>query len=183
MIGFLKRLLGAAPPPPNPLAQQLGEELSAVFGHFLEFALLRFGKSGKLARQDALNGPMLAYLAEFSMPSLLRQTEVSPDERLFPLVHAIGEVFGYSYQPAAEFAAAAMELRAHCSRALETSEGAAEDLSSYGAVAPLVEALAYANAARQAFDAASGDGSQPDEDHLLAFSTLVGRAWLEAEAG
>ena len=43
-------------------------------------------------------------------------------------------------------------------------------------------ALACASMAREAYDAAAGDGSQPDEDHLLAFSTLVGKAWLEAQA-
>jgi hypothetical protein len=165
----------------------LADELTAVFGRMMKFALLNSGKrsSDQQARREALEAPVLVYLAEFSLPSLHELEGVSAAEALFPLGTAISEAFAAPSGRMLTLADGAIRLRGAAMEALDAAGDEAVEqhgLSSFGERAPLVEALALASAARQAYDAAAGDGSQPDEGHLRAFATLVRKAWLAGEA-
>ena len=184
MTSVFKRLLGRVlPPAPSAKALDLADELTAVFGRMIGFALLHSGKqsSDEQARRDALEAPVLVYLAEFSLPSLHELQDPSATEALFPLGTAISEAFAVPSERMLVLADGAIRLRGAAMQALEAAgdDAAQQDgLSRFGERAPLIEGLAFASAARRAYDAAAGDGSQPDEGHLLAFSTLVRKAWL-----
>lgn len=182
MIGFFRRLFrgGAAD---SPEGRAVAAELKAVFERLLEFALLRFGKDSadERARRASLGPGVLAYLAEFSLNDLLRIEGRGEGERIAPLADVLLDVFKVSPEEAFPLAEEALRLcREGMDAVVEAVGDPPSDFAAFGAKAGLVEGLSAASLAREDYDAAQGDGSQPDEAHLLAFSTLVGRAWLAA---